>query len=218
MFNPSTWNRYDFFEKLKWSLDSRGDMFSTFFNDFKYYFITVGILLIIYIIRMIYNYKLKKQPLQIKDSLILNIILYILSFVSFAVLLFSPYYITRALLIISFTSIVMIVYLLNELIGNNIFKLVIGVMSSFVIIFYCVYIRNIFIDYNKFDNIRNELIVEQLSNKNLDKLIIPLYDKYPDSRIIALVEKELCTNDIVKEKYYVDDDIKILCLYNYAIR
>lgn len=218
MLCSSTKTRYDFFKTLDWSLGTKISSFSVFFYDYKFYFIITLILLIIFLIRY-FILKKKDKTLVLKKSFKYNIIFYLLSFVSFIVLLFSPYYVTRALLIITFSSLVINVYLINELLNDKkiIYKILLSIICIFTYVIYAIHIKSIFDDYNKFDYVRDEFIRYQIDNNN-SNIIVPIYDRIISWRYLGVVDYELCDNDIVRNKYNIDKNIEIICSYEYRIR
>lgn len=218
MLCSSTKVRYDFFANNDWSLSTKIYSFSTFFYDYKFYFIITLILFIIFLIRY-FILKKKNKTLQLKKSFKYNTIFYLLSFVSFFVLLFSPYYVTRALLIITFSSFTINVYLINELLNDKkiIYKILLSIICIFIYVIYSIHIKSIFIDYNKFDSMRDEFIRYQIDNNN-SNIIVPLYDRTINWRYFVTVEYELCNNNIVRNKYSVDKNIEIICSNEYRIR
>lgn len=220
MLNSSTRVRYDHFQQLDWSLNTKNSYFLTFVKDYKYYFIIIAVLLLIYIIKCLVERKKQQKDLNIKKSFIYNISFYILSFTAFFVLTFSPYYITRALLIISFTSLTLIVYLINDLLNIRTYipKILISIVSIIIIFIYSLHIRNIYISYNNYDKERNIFIENQLLDKQLNILIVPLYNDDVDTRLFMPVEFELCEQDIIRNKYNVDNNTEIICVNDYSTR
>lgn len=219
ILSSSTKTRMTFFTTGEW-LNAKGDMFSYFFGDFKKYFIIIGVLLIIYFLKqIILKFLLKKNIKIIDTAFIYNFIFYILSFIALLVLILSPYYVSRALLVITFSSLVVIVYLLYKIFSNKIFCIILSLGLLIFIICYSCKINNIFIDYNKFSSLRDNFIYQQVLEKN-DKILYPYYDTNVDFRILRLnLEQEICQQNVFNNFYEIDSkNYEFICVYGVYVR
>ncbi len=138
--------------------------------------------------------------------------LYILlvSFSSFIAMMFSPYYVDRGVLILDVGIVIYVIYILYKIIDkikNKFVFVPIYILLTIVIIFVTYNYRQLFIDYNEFDKIRDSYIREQI--KEGKEFIFYTYDnKYNikliykfSERLINIIDGNSSTTGAIEFKY-----------------
>ena len=117
------------------------------------------------------------------------IIMYVLSFASLFIFYFSPYYSSRAMLIISFFGLVLVIYVLsNMIISKKIIVRILCLLLCILNIYAYIYFFRVYYISNKFINIRNNKIASE-ANLNYDKIdfdLVPCH--YDGTRVIEYKE------------------------------
>ncbi len=220
MFNPSTWYRYNNMGNQDWAEGTKINMFYQFFTEYKYYFIILFVLLLLYVLKLLYKKFVKHNNIIIEKSFIYNSIFFATSFISLFIMLFSSYFYTRALLIISFCFLTLFVYIIHDL-THNIhfsFKIIVSVLMIITILYYSLYIRKLYINVNNINKDIDEYVNNQLENKSTETVYIPIYIGETIKRILTNSTYELYYSNILKEKYKVPDNTNVIYVnfYDYV--
>ncbi len=138
--------------------------------------------------------------------------LYILlvSFSSFIAMMISPYYVDRGVLILDVCIVIYVIYILYKIIGKIKNKLVfipIYILLGILVIFITYNYRQLFIDYNEFDKIRDSYIREQIEDGK--EFIYYTYDnKYNikfiykfNERLTNIIDGNESTKETIEFKY-----------------
>lgn len=216
---PSTKIRYLFYQDTSQTISIKEIIFQKFFFGFKPYIILITILIIIYLITFLIKKYILKQQIKLKKSFIYNLLLYIFSYSSIFVMFFSSTYNNRSVFIICFTTLILAIYLINEILNEFNFMLtyIISILCVVAIAIYSFYLDTRYTEYKNFSDLRNQYIEKQI-NTQKDTIIVPIYSNIKNDRIFDLAyETQLCSHDILKRKYEIGDNIKILCVDNYSI-
>jgi len=212
LFNPSTLGRYSYFSDQTWGLTTKKNMLSIFINNYNYYLLIILFLITLYLVQ---SYYINNKKLVVKKSFLYNVIFYVLSYASLIPLLFCPYFFCRAILIISFSSLVLITYLIKELSEHCISSIKI-IVFSLAIIGVCCYsysIQKLYNDYNQYSKQKDEFINIQIS-QNSSNIMVPLYNKPYERRLLAINQPSLCSDNIIRNKFNISDDVTVTCSYD----
>lgn len=172
----------------------------------EYFFVENKIFLFIVLLSVIiyFSYlKITRKKINYKFKNI--IIMFILSFASLFIFYFAPYYSNRALLIISFFGLVLVIYVLsNMIISKKIILRILCLLLCIMNIYAYIYFFRVYYNSNKFVNIRNKKIASQ-ANLDYDKIdfdFVPCF--YDGIRIIEY--KEYINPSNPKDNNNYDDD------------
>ena len=200
--SKSTKIRINSFDGLKWAIITKNKMFENFF---KHYIILILLMIIFTIIYIVYC---KKKKISISSKLY-NILLinFTISFIALFSQIFGKYFEVRSILIIAISFYNIFIYYLSKFLtfSKKYIKIILILQLTFLLI-YSISLRYIYLDYNKFNILKEKYINKQKINNNKN-IKCPRYDnKY---NIIFFEYKRLfsfqflyCDKMYLNYKYY----------------
>lgn len=177
-----------------------------FFAENKIFLFIILLSIVIYFCYL----KINRKKINYKFKNI--IIMYGLSFVSLFIFYFVPYYSSRALLIISFFGLVLVIYVLsNMIISKKITVRILFLLLCILNIYAYIYFFRVYYTSNKFVNIRNNKIAREarLDYDKIDFDFVPCH--YDGKRVIEYKEYVNSSNPKDNNNY---DDAAIKEYYN----
>ena len=205
-------NRITFYDQPDWVSSTKVHMIRNIILSYNYFLIILVILLVIIIIKR--RFKIHDLIIEIKK--ILTMVLF--SILSLIVIYISiAYYTTRSTLFLYFALLSLLTYILNELLNK---KLKAAYIIAISIIIVVIVIRTVIFykDFDKFNELRKNYILEQYNNSS-KTIICPMYDNkvynlYPN----RLTNYELYYCDVTYIKYLVNDENVWMITSNAKIR
>lgn len=203
IFASSTQTRINLFNKIYASGIPKPNMFSYFYENYKFLIITaIALLTILIILKKIMKQKLSK-------TLIINISITLISFISFLLMIFSPYFELRTVLIVSIFLIAFIVFCLSELIEN---KMLLNVGSIIIMIFLIIciqYLIFIYKDFYEFNKYRELSYQNQIKKYNTINYCLSYDNPYnvKDYNRLFDIQKVYCDSTYLKKIYNIELDV-----------
>lgn len=208
IFN-STVIRIKFFKSLSFAGISFSELLNCLKNDYIYLFIYIGVLSIILLIMNLIKHNKSENKL-----LLYNFIQLLISSISLFVIYFSPYFAYRITTLFFFFSMSYNTYLLSNLLNKELIMNIFIGLEILLIIFLTIRIKLFYIDFEKFNSIRNNFIIEVFNNTSQDYyedgiLVCPQYDNkynYVNTIRLTSIESLYCDGTYLKYIIGIDDE------------